>query len=245
MTITDNMTKNALRFFKDMEKEETHPLSCFCGVCLYFQYKKRPKHKGRRFGKRIYFLNSLIHEVKMNHLIKNGKAEETFKDGRKAWKLIPGEYDKAPYFKKAREILNELYHLSEDNDLFLILYDFLPVYHKRTKNPNFSKMQEELSQERWWEWIKTQPHLQQKWNKNWESFKFTQRVSEFIYSQTKNQITQRELLRHFSNKRKEDLIRVQDWLRINYGVNIRSKGKSVIYYGAMKSSGGRYWRVGS
>jgi len=54
------------------------------------------------------------------------------------------------------------------------------------------------------------------WKKNWQDLKFAQRVANFIHSQHKKQISQRDLLRHFSNKRKEDLERIHDHLKFNF-----------------------------
>jgi hypothetical protein len=110
------------------------------------------------------------------------------------------------------------------------------------------KLIRELTNEIWWDWLKTQPPMKKKWDRNWKDLKFAQIVVDFIYSQPKKEASRYVLLKHFSNKRKDDIVRIHNILELNYGIQFKDKqgyrGKSTIYYSFMKSSRGRYWRVG-
>lgn len=59
----------------------------------------------------------------------------------------------------------------------------------------------------------------------WGKLPFAQRVGRFIQKQPGKQITQRDLLRHFSDKREGDLAEIQGW----YGICIERRGRSTIY----------------
>jgi len=253
MTIKENMTIRAKKNLKDLINKKTHSPGCPCIVCLYFAYKeKKIKRTKKPFGMMSFYISWLIHEAKLDYLIEKGKAEEIIRYGRKAWQYRPHDYEKAPYLKRASKIITDLY--ADENlidfapDFEKLLNDaYLNVRHWRIERSNFSKIMNELANERWLEWVKTQPDLQKEWKINWEDIIFAPKVADFIHSQPKRQISQWTLLRHFSNKRKEDFERLHDHLKINYGINFRKEGyrnKTTVYYSTTKSSKGRYWRVG-
>ncbi|MCK4430971.1 MAG: hypothetical protein KAW19_06675, partial [Candidatus Aminicenantes bacterium] len=86
MTIKENKTIKAKKLFKDLINKKTHPPACPCIVCLYSAYKeKRMKRTKKPFGVMSFYINWLIHEVKMDYLREKGKAEEIIMYGRKAW----------------------------------------------------------------------------------------------------------------------------------------------------------------
>jgi len=249
MTINDDMTEEAKKVLKGLKENNVHSLDCGCVACLFHTYKKTKPGKGRRYGKLMFFLMWLIHEVKMERLKKEGKVEEITFLGRKAWKISPGEYDKTPYIYRVRKILVELYADSELSGLALDLenlFSYLRIYKWRMEKPNFLKLMDELAERRRLEWMKTQPHLQRELKSNLESLRFAQRVADFIHSQPNKQVSQRDLLRHFSNKRAKDLEEVQKILKLNYGIKTRKgrNNKTVIYYSKAKNSKGIYWKVG-
>lgn len=249
MIIVENMTKEAKAILKGLKENKVHSLPCDCVLCLFYIYRKKPRDKlGRPFGKLTFFLNWLVHKVKVSYLLDSGKAKKKFIFGRDTWELKPGDYERAPYIKKTKKILDELYEASEAEDDIkdlAHLLDYLHVYKWRTEKPNFHKLLDELTKERWQEWIKTQPQsqLKKKWNKSTEEFRFARRVADFIYAQPKKQISKHKLLRHFSAKREEDLKEIKNLLFHNHRIYIKKRGKSIIYIGGGKSSKGIYYRA--
>lgn len=247
MIIVENMIKEAKAILKGLKENKVHSKPCDCILCLFYIYRKKPRDKlGRPFGKLTFFLNWLVYKVKVSYLIDSGKAKKTFIFGKDAWELKPGDYEKAPYIKKTKKILEELYKDSETEDDIkdlAHLLDYLHVYKWRTEQPNFHKLLDELAKERWQEWIKTQPQsqLKKKWNKSMEQFRFVRRVADYIYVQPKKQISKHKLLRHFSAKREEDLNEIKNWLFHNHRIYIKKRGKSIIYIGGGKSSKGIYF----
>jgi hypothetical protein len=63
----------------------------------------------------------------------------------------------------------------------------------------------------------------------WDWLRFAQRVGRFIHSQPGKQITRRELLRHFSNRRKSDLSNIGGLLESNFLILAERLGKSIVY----------------
>ena len=249
MTVNNSMTDKAKKVLKDLKENHIHSVDCGCAACLFHTYKKTKPGKGRRYGKLTFFLMWLVHEVKMDRLKNEGKAEEITFLGRKAWKISPGEYDKTPYIDRVRKILDELYVDSELSGFgpdLEHLFNYLRIYKWRMEKPNFLKLMDELAEKRRLEWMKTQPHLQRKLKYNLESLRFAQRVADFIYSQPNRQVSQRGLLRHFSNKKAKHLEEVQKILKLNYGIKIKKgrNSKTFIYYTEAKTSKGIYWKVG-
>jgi len=252
MTIKENTTIKAKKNLKDLINKKTHPLSCNCMVCLYFISREKPiKGIKKPFGMMSFFLNWLIHAVKINYLKEKGKAEEIIVYGRKAWQYDPRDYEKAPYLKKAYKIIGNLY---DDEDLIdfapdfekLLNYAYLNVRHWKMERSNFPKILDELAGKKWLDWVKTQPDLQKEWKANWDDLKIAQKAALFIYKQPKKEINQRILQRHL-NVKKDNLERIHDLMKINFGIVSRKEGyrdKTTVYYATGKSSKGRYWRVG-
>ena len=63
----------------------------------------------------------------------------------------------------------------------------------------------------------------------WAEIKFAQRVGRFIQSRPGQKATQRELERHFSNKRKADLERAFEWLFFFPIIRRQKNGKTTIF----------------
>lgn len=245
MTIKENLTIKAKKILKDLINKKTHPLPCNCVVCLYSEYKEK------RIGVLSFFINWLIHEVKMDYLREKGKAKEIIMYGRKAWQYRTRDYEKAPYLKKAHKIIEDLY---SDEDLIdfapdfekLLNYAYLNVRRWRIERSSFSKIMDELAKERWLDWIKTQPDLQKEWKANWDDLKIAQKVALFIYKQPKKEINQRILQRHF-NVKKDNLERIHDLLKLNFSIVSRKEGyrnKTTVYYSTTKTNKGKYWKMG-
>lgn len=62
---------------------------------------------------------------------------------------------------------------------------------------------------------------------------FAYKVAEFVFKKPPWEVTQRELLRHFSNKRKDDLTRIRGRLEITYRIYVKEGGyrnKTITYF---------------
>jgi len=238
MTIQEDMTVKAKKIWSNLINKRTHPLPCDCPVCLYALSREK-KIKGMRkpFGMMSFFLNWLIHAVKINYLRKNGKVEEIILYGRKAWQYNPQDYEKAPYLKNANKIIAGLYC---DEDLIdfapdfekLLNYSYLNFRHWKIEKSDFSKILDELAKERWLDWTKIQPDLQKNWKANWRDFRIAQKAANYIYKQPGKEIISRKLQRHL-NVKKSDQERIHDLLRSNFNIECPEKGvrnKTAIYF---------------
>jgi len=83
------------------------------------------------------------------------------------------------------------------------------------------------------------PEKRKEWEKNWGDLRLAQRVANFIHSLPEKRISQRDLLRHFSNKRINNLKEIHDYLKFNFRINLKKEGyrnKTTVYYVVKKSS---------
>jgi len=231
MTIQENMTERAVKVWYDLINKQTHPLPCECPACLY-TLSKKVKIKGMRkpFGMMSFFINWLIHSVKLEYLKESGKAKEVNRYGRKAWQYQTSDYEKAPYIRTIYKIMEVFYN---DDDFEDFAPDFERLFDGRTqtsryykiKHSNFHKLLDKLIEIRQIEWIKTQPDLQKNWKRNWGDFKFAQEVSNYIYSLPKKRIDRRTLLREkFQGKSVDDLERIHIHLEKNFNIKCPDKG---------------------
>jgi len=231
MTIKSiNLTNEIKEDFEFLLKNETHSFKdgpCGCAACLFSTYRKKTKQRGRRYGKLTFFLNWLIHKVKMLYLIEKGKAEEIEYAGSKVWKMEPGEYEKAPYIKRTKKILQLLYD-EDENDIFDILDNFIDhsrfsIYRTRTMQYKFQKLIYDLTTKRHFEWQKKQkvdPKEIERQTKAVELGKLAQKVADHVRSISPKKITQRELQRIFNVPKTKDLKGIMDILKRHYRINI-------------------------
>jgi hypothetical protein len=172
----------------------------------------------------------LVHRIKLDYLKENKKAQRFRDHGEWAWKITSADYDKAPFRKKLKEILAEVYDLTYDEKLIDCSIDAsLGNYIKRSGANKFIDFKDSLILNRRYEWLKTQPRLWKSWKQTWDNGRFYQRIINFIRSQPGQKATQRELERHFSNKRKANLERAFEWLFFYPNLRCRKKGKSIIF----------------
>lgn len=91
MTVSCNMTsKNAIEVWSDLINKNTHPPPCTCPACLYILQKEN-KIKGMRkpFGIMTFFLNWLIHSVKIEYLLDKEISEKKGKVSKQWDNVIP------------------------------------------------------------------------------------------------------------------------------------------------------------
>jgi len=223
MTIRRFSAEEAKNFWLALERRPVHPPECCCDICLFFSQPRKPHYSRRTFSTAWF-----IHKIKMDDLIKNKKARRVKVDNEWRYEIDSAAYDKAPFRKKLREILDDVYHLTGDDGLIdPSQQDSITNYVKRSGAEKFIRFKDNLFLNRW---LKTRPKtLRKRWKKNWESLYFCQRIFDFIRSRPGQEATQRELERHFSNKRKVEIERALKWLFLFPPIKQQKKGKSLIF----------------
>jgi len=235
MTIQDNMTIGAADFLKRMSANEPHPPPCECELCLYSLYRKRLKSgKGQPYGRLMFFVNWLIHRIKAEHLIEAGKAVRVETPDGPRWSVKISDYDKAPV-SKVNQLLDGLAAAAHhDESLAEVTGDLINIYlhiHKsRVQKRTFIKLINELAQERRSAWFSTQPALLAHWKQGWDDLRLCQKIVDFIRSRPDHKATQRQLERHFSNKRKAELEGALENRGFFPPLRFRKKGKSRVFF---------------
>ncbi len=225
MTIRRFLAKEAKNFWLALESQPDHPLSCRCDICLYFCQPKKP-----RFSRRTFFVGWLVHRIKQDDLVKNKKARRVRFQNEWAWKIDGPAYDEAPFKERLKKILADVFDGTGDDDLpELSSDDSLANYIKRGTAPKFIDFKDGVASTRWGSWLKAQPDPWKACKKNRQAARLCQRIIDFIRSRPGQKATQRELERHFSNKRKLDLERAFRWSGFYPGLKRRKKGKSIIF----------------
>lgn len=235
MTIKkDFMTVVARRNLRQLLDGEIHPAPCTCPACLYAEYQKSKKGPGKPIGKYMFFLDWLIWRIKMEAIEKECKISPVtiyFNQelanhfpGSLTWPAFEEKYNKAPYLKRALMIIDSLYE--EFEELEFLNYEVLRVYKARFDNDRFIKLIESLQQKRA-EALYNEPEKKKEVKATWERLRFAQRVADFVKSKPGRKANHREILRHFSNKRKSDIKNISWLLCGNYQIRILKSGASL------------------
>ena len=226
MTIRPFGVEEARDFWLSLSKDRPpHNLRCSCDICLYFSQPKKP-----RFSRRTFAVAWFIHKIKLDHLIENKKARRVRFQNEWAWEIDGLAYDKAPFRKRLKEILADVYDCTGDDGLLdPAKGDSVSNYIKRSGANKFVDFKESIIFAREREWLKSRPDLEKGWKENRENMHLCQRIADFVRSRPDHRATQRELERHFSNKRKADLERAIKWLSFYPNLRRRKEGKSVIF----------------
>jgi len=220
--------------WKNLVEDKIHSdFLCLCPSCLYQTQKK----DGRRFDKEVFFLDWLHFEIKFS--LVNQKITQSLEIGSK-----PRIYVDMREFFKVRGSIRALSEFIEkkfpeiDHNyqrIKLKLWRF-------KKSSILKKLEIKITQE----WSKTHPVDHRK-NEFWKMLRLTQKITDFIYSQSDKSAYQRVIRRKFFQKKSvDDLIEMRSWLNTNYGI-LWGEGKrkdQIIYYGTMKSSRGRFMKIG-
>lgn len=256
LTHSQDLTEKARSVLNDLKNKTTHPAPCCCVPCLYFEYLKGSRGRGRPVKGLMFFLAWLIHRVKVEYLEKSGKAKRVVINGKEVlqWRWGRNYYEKTPFLTRTNEILGEILDEILNIDFLeapIISYSMINIYKLRIEKLNFLKLEEELIKRRNLEWLKSQPKEMRIWERNWDDLKLAQRAANFINSRPGKKIIQRDLQRSLSSKKKrikkEDIERIRDNLG-NFGINVKDeegcRKTTTIYYSTMKNTRGRYWRVG-
>lgn len=230
--------------YSDLINGITHSPSCNCPSCLFQCYKKKYKNKGRKFDKESFFLNWLTGETRLSSvegkfdlIIKDEHATQIFYSSLIEYFRITGIYEKTSKFIKKYFPNNNIN--SNPQRIKLKVW-------RLKKSGIISDLEFEIFKE----WSKMQPlEKKEKWERTKEDFKFAQNVANYIYSLPEKRIERRVLLRkgRFQRKKIKDLERIHDHLELNFGIDHKPEGyrnKTIVYYSTMKSSKGRYWRMG-
>ncbi len=251
-----NMTIKYKKIVEDWKNENIHPLPCNCILCLWRKYIEIKKNKkGRPYDWLTFLVWDLIFEAKLTYLKEKGIARKLKSSDKETWEYPFGKLHGAPFKRRVKEILKQIPEFEDNKIFFLGLGEFINSYFERYagkgryERSKFLKLLGKLESEIYKEWQEKHtesPQKRKEWGKNWGDLRLAQRVANFIHKITKKEADRRILQRRF-NKKKEDLERIHDILKLNYGINFRKEGyrnKTTVYYSTTKSSKGRYWRVG-
>jgi len=170
----------------------------------------------------MFFLDWLVWRIKTEDLAVNHKHSATL-----TILNFRERYKKAPYLRRIREIFGSLSEQGFEEDS-LLDYDVVCTYKTRFESDHFVKLIESLQRKRYLDYYRMDP-VKSKVKNNWASMRFAQCVGRFIHAQPKKRITQRMLLRHFSNKRKKDLAEIYSTLVNNFRIRAKRHGKSIVY----------------
>jgi len=219
MTIL-RFSRKAAEFWTELGQKTGHPVHCGCDLCLFVIQPKK-----LRYSRRTFFTAWLVDKIKLDYLIRNKKARKT-KDG---WRASIVDYNAAPFKKKLKEILSDVFDITRDDNLIDLggARQDLFSYIKRSSALKFIRLKDDLFFRRW---SSKENSRWKTWTKNRQDMRLCQRAVDFIRSRPGQQATKRELERHFSNKRKADLERAFEWLWFYPNLKQQKKGKSLIYY---------------
>lgn len=240
--------------YYDLINGITHQASCHCRSCVYYLYREKFKGKGRKFNKESFFLDKIAFEIKNSNMWRT-PIYRNLRSGK--------SFDDLTYKIKFKEFLISRDSIKDLCDFIKKEFPSINSNPSRIKSKLWrlrkSKIVNELESEIWQKWRKTQPEpslkKRKKRKRNWKDLKISRDIAEYIQKQPGQEITRRDLQRHF-NIKIEDLERIgpkdvsqkeYPGLLENYGIKIRREGyrnKTMIYYSTTKSSKGRYWRVG-
>jgi hypothetical protein len=172
-----------------------------------------------------FFIQWLMFEVRKDYLLKKCGAKEINYHGIKLLQVPKSsDIEKAPYLNQVKRILREIYdRLPEYHERFVLFDSFIT-----NLASNLGKLKKDKSFFSIMDKLETQIYYSRKAKRSLdgEDVKFARRVSDFVRS--KKQVSQRQLLRHFSNKREEDIVRLLTLLKIA-GVSRKREGSRSFY----------------
>jgi len=252
-----NMTIKFLKLIEDWKNENIHPLPCNCILCLWRKYIELKKNmKGRPYDWLTFLVWDLIFEAKLTYLKEKGIARRLKSNNKEIWEYPFGKLHNAPFKRRVKKILKQIPEF-EDNIIFFrgldrFINDYFERYigKGRYERSRFLKLLGKLESEIYQEWRGKHPERPKKTKestRNWQDLRFAQRVADFIHSKSEKEISQHILLKRFSKNKELDFQRIRDILKLNYNIDFHPKiykGKKTGDYSTVKSSKGRYWRVG-
>lgn len=227
--------KRVIKTYADLMGDRTHAAPCTCPSCLYHLHKT----KGGGYDKEVFFLDWLSLEVKLSLINQSEKIvfETAYDRGKNKTSV-----DWKDLFR-AWGTIQALADFVGDN-----FPDIDPSPRRiKLKLWRFRKsgVSATLGKEIILNAIKANS-VDPEINETWRGLRLAQRVADYIYKRRGHAVTQRDL-RRFFQKPVEELIDVRPWLDLNYGI-VCKQGKrenQIVYTGTMKSSRGRFLRVGT
>jgi hypothetical protein len=216
----EDRIKHAREIYLKLQGGSSHRAPCSCPACLFALYQAKARGPGKTFEKEVFFLSWLAYEIKWSMV--------------KVTSAYVGNYEER-YKEKS---FVSLVDLSRVKGWIPELSYFLKEHKKEfpgiDANPKRLKM-------RLWRFRKSrlesvltlrrelQDPKQAARGKNWGTLCFAQHVADFINSRPGRRASFREVLRHFSNKRKEDIESISGFLQWNYQLHLRKGRRSCFF----------------
>lgn len=235
---------NYISIYEDLMKGKTHPLPCICAACVYPRYQEKSKHiRGRHYNEITFFIYWLMIDIKKRKLMekagpKNINKKSTFFIYKGKFLIAPNPkgFDRIPYLRDMNKILEEIsikYPGIVDYESPTEAYSYLDYLkdHLRRNKTNvifiglLNRIEYEIMEE----------HKKEYSAQQWEDIQLGYRIYEYV--KWKKEVTRTDLLRHFSNKNKDDL----DWAfkvlerKLSITFATRKDGKKITYFLKQKS----------
>jgi len=217
------LIEKAQKTYSDLLAGITHDPPCYCPSCLFDRYRRLQRGAGHPFSKEAFFLDWLSYEIKFSML------NVTTAYVGKNWEEEKRYYSLREFVRVRGYIAEIVKFLTENKNRFPKIKNINPGRIKMTLwRLQKSGIMHTLAQER----LSQDPSLAAREKAAapfWKSIKFAQRVARFITSRPGKKASCREILRHFSNRRKSDIDDILWALCGNYQMQIDKKGASQIF----------------
>jgi len=219
------------REFESLKNDiTTPPEQSYCSVC-YQIYKKIHKGRGRKFDRESFFLYWLANKMKFTKLeiiekivyksdTCKGVTEYSIKPKQKIRNLeesisvfLNKELPNIGIDINPKRIKSKLWRFRKSGIMYKVKKAFIAERKKVLKSqPDYYQQSQKMKEE-------------------WKKLKFIYRVANFI-SQKPEGVSRREILRRFSNKRKDDIDEIMDVLRYDFGIEYRemNRGKDIFLW---------------
>ena len=242
MTAENFMTiEDYKALYRDFMKGKTHGIDCFCLSDLYYLWKSLPINKDRKPRRHhLFFAWLLLHTQQSKERNDETVFESDYVyvkellaqiDEEKFRKLITDDYiDSMMIYKVASRNIKILDEMIEIKSAAL---ESLFGEKEKANKPEYEKWKETIEQmkiiirrEVWTRKVNNYFKKDLKLFKNWGL-----RVRILIFVWEKKEVSQRELLKRFSNKRLEDLMRCSVLLVIRKLIKWDTKNRKIYYTG--------------
>lgn len=230
ITFDIDLQKIKREFFNLMNDVTDPPKDNYCSR-LYHVYKRGLKKRGRQFDKESFFLYELAQLIRNSKVIwaekiifkseydKGASQHSAKKPGQKIRNIekfvsdfIKKELPNSNINANPKRIKSKLWRIKKS-----------AVLHKAKKIVLSEKKKQERSQPDYFQ-------KKQRRKKEWKKMRFIYKVADYILQSGSRGVSQRELLRRFSNKRKQDIREILDILKFDCGIELKEEGSSTVYY---------------
>ncbi len=234
--ILDNMTQRYARLLNDLMENKRHSPSCICWLCLWREYETGKKAVGHPYDLFTFLIHDIISEIEDPHILSGRPSfhdEDIVNDRPLTKKLVKEVIRRLPFSSETRASLKKQYekhyrlkNLEERN---FETYYRLGRYH----SDGFMELVSELIFSRQKKRMKSAKPIAIVKTSGISPGILSYKAAIYIYSQPGQRATQRDLQRHL-NVQIIYLEYIRPWLKLNYGIEVKTEGRSVVYFATNK-----------